>query len=97
MKLETYKPKKLAATLLFVNVILTLGVVPGAKLADRRKLKMKRLKDIENHLERFDAGCERDTLIEAIREKKRLYQIVIKLNVGIISILCAVYAVYMQF
>ncbi len=58
---------------------------------------MKRFKDIVNHLERSDAGFERDAEIEAIREKRRLYQIVIKLNVGIISILCAVYAVYMQF
>ncbi len=58
---------------------------------------MKRLKDIENHLERSDAGFEWGANIEAIQERRKLYRIVIKLNVGIISILCAVYAVYMQF
>jgi hypothetical protein len=58
---------------------------------------MKWLKDIENHLERFEARYERLAKIEAIRQKNRLWQIVIRLNVGIISILCAVYAVYMQF
>jgi len=55
------------------------------------------IKDIENHLERFDARFERNAKIEAIRERNRLYQIVIKLNVGVIAILCAIYAVYMQF
>ncbi len=64
---------------------------------DRRKLKMKRLKDIENHLERYEAQRERDAAIEAIRARRDLYRIVIKLNVGIISILLAVYAIYMQF
>jgi hypothetical protein len=58
---------------------------------------MKRLKDIENHLERFEARYERERKIEAIRQKNRLWRIVIRLNVGIIAILCAVYAVYMQF
>jgi len=58
---------------------------------------MKSLKDIENHLERYEARCKRDAEIEAIRRRNDLYRIVIKLNVGIISILCAVYAVYMQF
>ena len=53
--------------------------------------------DIENHIERFDAMLARDARIEAIRAKHDLYRIVIKLNVGIISILCAVYAVYVQF
>ncbi len=57
----------------------------------------KRIKDIENHLECFEARCEREAKIEAIRERYELYRLVIKLNVGIISILCAVYAVYMQF
>ncbi len=57
----------------------------------------KRIKDIENPLERFDAQFERMRKIEAIREKNRLRQTVIKLNVGIISILCALYAVYVQF
>jgi hypothetical protein len=58
---------------------------------------MKRLKDIENHLERYEAQRERDAAIEAIRARRDLYRIVIKLNVGIISILLAVYAIYMQF
>lgn len=58
---------------------------------------MTAIKDIENHLERFDARLARDAKIEAIREKNKLYQLVFKLNVGIIAILCAVYAIYMQF
>jgi hypothetical protein len=58
---------------------------------------LKRLKDIENHLERADPRFGRLVRIEAIEEKKRLWQIVIKLNVGIVAILCAVYAIYMQF
>ncbi len=55
------------------------------------------IRDIENYLERSDARFERLMKIEAIRERRRLYQIVIKLNIGIIAILCAVYAIYMQF
>lgn len=55
------------------------------------------IRDIENHLERADARFERDAKIEAIEQKNRLWRLVIKLNVGIISILCAVYAIYLQF
>lgn len=58
---------------------------------------MKRFNDIENHLERADARFERLMKIEEIQARNKLYQIVIKLNVGIIAILCAVYAIYMQF
>lgn len=80
------------------NPILKPGTVSGAVvMADRQKLKMKRLKDIENHLERSDARFKLNAEIEATQERNRLCQLVIKLNVGIISILCAVYAVYMQF
>ena len=57
----------------------------------------KRIKDIEDHLERYEARCKRDTEIEAIEARHQLYRIVIRLNVAIISILCAVYAIYMQF
>jgi hypothetical protein len=57
----------------------------------------KRIKDIENHLERCDARFERLMKIEAIEERHSLYWKVIKLNVGIIAILCAIYAVYLQF
>jgi hypothetical protein len=67
------------------------------KLVDRQKLKMKRLKDIEIHLECFEARYERERKIEAIRQKDRLWRIVIRLNVGIIAILCAVYAIYVHF
>ncbi len=56
-----------------------------------------RLIDIENHLERSDARSVRTARIEAVRERNRLIRMVIKTNVAIISILCAVYAVYMQF
>ena len=58
---------------------------------------MKRIKDLEDHLERCDASFERFMKIEAIEERRRLYSIVIKLNVGIVAILCAIYAVYLQF
>ncbi len=68
----------------------------AVKRGERWKMR-KSIKDIENHLERYDARFEGNAKIEAIRQKNRLWLIVIKLNVGIISILCAVYAVYMQF
>ncbi len=55
------------------------------------------IKDIENHLERADARFERLMKIEAIQERRRLYQIVIKLNAGIIAVLCAISAIYNQF
>lgn len=58
---------------------------------------MKSLKDIDNYLEWAVARREQDAKLEAIRERRRLYLIVIKLNVGIISILCAASAIYMQF
>ena len=58
--------------------------------------KEKRIKEIENNLELFEARCERNAKIEAIRQRNRIWRIVIRLNVGIISILCTVYAVYMQ-
>ncbi len=58
---------------------------------------MKGLKDIENHLERSDARFERNAKIEAIRERNRICKLVVKLNVGIAAILCAVYAIYIQF
>ncbi len=56
-----------------------------------------RIKDIENPLERFNASFERMMKIEAVREKNRLWQTVIKINVGITSILCAIYAALLQF
>ncbi len=59
--------------------------------------KEKRIKDIENHLERADARIERFEQIEAVRERNKLINLVIKLTVGIIAVLCAVSAVYNQF
>jgi hypothetical protein len=56
-----------------------------------------RIKDIEDHLERGDARFEQFMKIEAIGQRRNLYRKVIKLNVSIIAILCAVYAVYLQF
>ena len=56
-----------------------------------------RLIVIENHLERSDARSVRAAQIKAIQERNRLVRILIKTNVGIVSILCAVYAVYIQF
>ncbi len=56
-----------------------------------------RIKDIENHLERADARIKRFEQIEAVRERNNLINLVIKLTVGIIAVLCAVSAVYNQF
>ena len=53
-----------------------------------------RIKDIENHLERADARYERFIKIEQIRERKRRRGVIVKIGVGIISILCALYAVF---
>jgi hypothetical protein len=58
---------------------------------------VRRLKDIENHLERFDVSFERLLKIEAIREKNTACRALIRLYAGIVAILCAVYAIFMQF
>ncbi len=58
---------------------------------------MKRLKDIENHLERADARIERFERIEAIEEHQKLKALVIKMTVGVIALLCAVSVIYNQF
>lgn len=58
---------------------------------------MKKLEDIKNYSELSSLELKRDANIEAIRRRRNLYRIVIKLNVGIISILLAVYAIYLQF
>ena len=50
--------------------------------------------DIENQVERFEEMIKQSARIEAIKERRRLYQIIIKLNVGIISILCALSAIF---
>jgi hypothetical protein len=41
----------------------------SVKPADLKRQKVKKIKDIENHLERCDARFERFKKIEAIREK----------------------------
>ncbi len=56
-----------------------------------------RIKDIENHLERADARIKRFEQTEAVRERNKLINLVIRLTVGIIAVLCAVSAVYNQF
>jgi hypothetical protein len=56
-----------------------------------------RLKDIENHLERADARIKRFEQIEAVRERNKLINLVIKLMVGMFAVLCAVSAIYNQF
>ncbi len=58
---------------------------------------MKRIKDIENPLDRFDAQFERFMKIEVTREKERKRERIIKIFVGSAAIVCALYAVYMQF
>jgi hypothetical protein len=57
----------------------------------------KRIKDIEDHLERGDARFERFMKIEAIREKEIRRERVMKICVGSAAIVCALYAVYLQF
>jgi hypothetical protein len=58
---------------------------------------VKRIKDIENHLERADAMYDRFIKIEAVEEKRKARERILKIGVGIASILCALYAVYLQF
>ena len=81
---------------LFGNLILKLGTVPGVKLADRQKIKMP-LRDIENHLERADARIKRFEQIEAIEARNNLINLVIRLTVGMVAVLCAISAIYNQF
>jgi hypothetical protein len=57
----------------------------------------RRLKDIENHLERADARIKRFEQIEAIRERNKLINLVIRLTVGMFAVMCAASAVYNQF
>ncbi len=54
---------------------------------------MKRLKDIEDHLQRSDERYERLIKIEQIREQRKKRERVLKICVGLISILCALYAI----
>jgi hypothetical protein len=58
---------------------------------------MKRLKDIENHLERAEARYKRFILIEAIREKQKKRKRIVRICVGLFSVLCAFYAILSQF
>jgi len=58
---------------------------------------VKRIEDIENHLERADARIVRFEQIEAVRELRQLIMKVIYLTAGVIAALCAVSAVYNQF
>ena len=55
------------------------------------------IRDIPTRLERADARIERFERIEAVRERNRLIWRVIKMNVGIIALLCALYAIAAQF
>lgn len=55
------------------------------------------IRDIENHLERCDARIRRAELLEAASRRDDLIERVVYANVAIISILCAVYAIYSQF
>ncbi len=68
-----------------------------ANPADHQRRKLKRIEDIKNHLERADARIKRFEQIEAVRERNKLINLVIKLSVGIITVLCAVSAVRNQF
>ena len=55
------------------------------------------IRDIENHLERCDARIRRVELIEAVSRRDDIIERVIYANVAVVSILCAVYAIYSQF
>jgi hypothetical protein len=57
----------------------------------------KRIKDIEDHLERSDARFERFMKIEAMEKQSERRERVIKICVGSAAIVCALYAVYLQF
>ncbi len=55
------------------------------------------IRDIENHLERFDARIARFEKIEVIREKKKNRARIIRFIASRAAIGYALYAVYMQF
>ncbi len=55
---------------------------------------MKRIRDIENHLERADAELERFSKIEAVREKKEKQKRIIKICLSLLIILCSLYAIF---
>ena len=55
------------------------------------------IRNTENYLERADERIAYADKVEAIRERNKLCWLVIKTNVAIISILCIVYAIYLQF
>ena len=57
----------------------------------------KWIKDTENHLERADAIYDRFIRIEVLEEKSRKRERIFKTGVGIAAILCALYAIYLQF
>lgn len=58
---------------------------------------MKRIEDIENYLEHADARIKRFEQLEDVRQRNYLINLVIRMTVGIIAILCVVSAVYNQF
>ena len=57
----------------------------------------RRIRDIENHLERADARIERFERIEAVETHQQLKALVIKMTVGVIAVMCAVSVIYNQF
>ncbi len=59
-------------------------------------MEKRRIKDIENLLERADAINERDLLIEIAEQKISKRERAVKICAGIGAILCAAYAIYMN-
>jgi hypothetical protein len=59
--------------------------------------KVKILREIEDHLERADARYDRFVKIEALKEKDKRRERILNTGIGIAAILCALYAIYLQF
>lgn len=58
---------------------------------------MKRIKDIENHLERADAQYDRFLRIEAIEKERRERMLRFKTYIGQLAIAAAMTAILLQF
>ena len=58
---------------------------------------MKRIKDIENHLERADARYDRFLRIEAIEEEQRERRRRLKIYIGQLLLAGAITAILLQF
>jgi hypothetical protein len=57
-------------------------------------MSVKRIKDIEDHLERFEARYDRMIRLEALRVRKAEKKRLIRLSVAAVSLGCPGYALF---